>query len=244
MLGILVQLIISWLLIWLFEKNDLRVLGFFPTRQRLLDFALFFIITAICCATEFLMKIILANQHWKINPAFTGKLLWEGIRWNMVSVLFEELIFRGVILYILIKRTGISKAVIISAIGFGIYHWFSYGIIGNIPQMAIIFIITGAMGLVLAYGYAKTLSLYIPIAIHFGWNFTHNFIFSAGPIGKGLFIPVNPAPFRTNSYFLFFTIMLLPMISTLLINYLLLRKHEQVELNIYNRKNHSLQNIL
>lgn len=235
MLGIFVQLIISWLLIWLFEKNDLKVLGFFPTKKRLSDFALFFFITALCCSTEFLMKIFLAHQQWKINPVFTGELLWEGIRWNMVSVLFEELIFRGAILYILIKRLGISKAVIISAIGFGIYHWFSYGIIGNIPQMAIIFIITGIMGLVLAYGYAKTLSLYIPIAIHFGWNFTHMFIFSNGTIGKGLFMPVNPEPFRTNSYLLFFAVMLVPMISTLFLNYMLLRKRKQVELTTYDR---------
>lgn len=206
MLGILVQLIFSCLHIWLLEKNDLKVLSLFPTRQRLLDFVLFLIVTAACCSTEFLMKIFLAHQQWKINPAFTAKLLVEGIWWNIKSVLFEELIFRGVILYLLIKRTGVPKATIISAIAFGIYHWFSFGIIGNIPQMAIIFIITGAMGLLLAYAYAKTLSLYIPIATHFGWNFTHIFVFSERPIGKGLFIPVNPAPFRTDSYLLFFTI--------------------------------------
>ncbi len=235
MLGLLVQLIISWLLIWLFQKNDLRVLGFFPTKRRLINFALFFIVTAFCCSTEFLMKIFLAHQQWKINPAFTGKLLLDGTWWNIKSVLFEELIFRGAILYILIKKLGISKAVIISAIGFGIYHWFSYGIIGNISQMAIIFFITGAMGLVLAYGYAKTLSLYIPIAIHFGWNFTHIFLFSEGPIGNGLFLPAQPGPFKTDSYFLFFTILLLPMISTLLINYLLLRKCKQVEITMYER---------
>jgi len=236
MLGILVQLIISWLLIWLFRKNDLKVLGFFPTKKRLFDFAVFLLVTSACCSAEIVMKIFLAHQQWKINPAFTGRLLWEGIRWNMVSVLFEELIFRGAILYILINKIGISKAVIISAIGFGIYHWFSYGIIGNIPQMAITFFVTGAMGLVLAYGYAKTLSLYIPIAIHFGWNFTHMFIFSEGPTGNGLFIPAQPGPFRTDSYFLFFTILILPMMSALLINYLLLRKHKKVNLALYDRK--------
>ena len=235
MLGIIVQLIISWLLIWLFEKNDLRVLGFFPTKRRLFDFALVLLVTAIFCSIEILMKIFLAHQQWKINPAFTGKLLLDGTWWNIKSVLFEELIFRGAILYILIKKLGISKAVIISAIGFGIYHWFSYGIIGNVTQMAMVFVVTGAMGLVLAYGYAKTLSLYIPIAIHFGWNFTHIFLFSEGPIGNGLFLPAQPGPFKTDSYFLFFTILLLPMISTLLINYLLLRKCKQVEITMYER---------
>ena len=111
----------------------------------------------------------------------------------------------------------------------GIYHWFSFGIFGNIIPMIITFFITGTMGLLLAYGYTKTFSLYIPIAIHLGWNLTRIFIFSQGPIGNGVFIPSNPAPFRTNSYLLFFCITFLPMIAALGINYLLLRKMKTKE---------------
>ena len=44
MVGILVQLAISWLLAWLFVKKGLEVLGLFPTRNRLLHFIIFFII--------------------------------------------------------------------------------------------------------------------------------------------------------------------------------------------------------
>lgn len=124
------------------------------------------------------------NEKWGLNPLFNIRLLWEGIWWNLKSVLFEELIFRGVLLFILIKRLGVAYGIIISSVAFGIYHWFSYGIIGNIPQMAIYFFVTGIMGLVYAYGYSKTFSLYIPSAIHFGWNFTNSFVFSKGPIGK------------------------------------------------------------
>src|SRR5688500_1014765 len=103
MLGIIVQLAISWLIVWLYEKNDLRVLGFFPTKARLLDFLLFFLITAVCCSTGFLLKMYFGGLRWELNPKLTIGLFLEGIRWNMVSVLFEELIFRGVFLYILIK---------------------------------------------------------------------------------------------------------------------------------------------
>ena len=35
MLGIIVQLFISWLIIWLFDKSNLSVLGFRPTTDRL-----------------------------------------------------------------------------------------------------------------------------------------------------------------------------------------------------------------
>lgn len=229
MIGILVQLALSWIIIWFFEKGNLNVLGLVPTKRRLIDLALFFFITAICCATGFLMKMYFAGQQWKLNPELSFTLFFKGLWWNTSSVLFEELIFRGVLLYILIKKTGATKAIIISAIGFGIYHWFSFGIIGNIPQMAIAFITTGVMGLLLAYGYARSLSLYIPIAIHLGWNLTQIFIFSQGPIGNGVFIPVDPAPFRTDSYLLFYSVMYLPMILALSINFFVLKSRKKIQ---------------
>ncbi|MCY7293030.1 MAG: CPBP family intramembrane metalloprotease [Ferruginibacter sp.] len=76
----------------------------------------------------------------------------DGLRWNVISVVIEELIFRCVPLYILIKKLGPSKAIIVSACAFGIYHWFSFGVIGNIPQMVIMFVITGLIGSVLTDG--------------------------------------------------------------------------------------------
>ncbi len=229
MTGIIVQLAISWLLVWLVERKNLGVLGFTPTRRRLGDFALFLLVTAICCASGFFMRIYFAKEQWQVNPSLNANLILSGLWWNIKSVLFEELIFRGVLLYILIKRIGPLKAILISSIAFGIYHWFSYGILGQTTQMIVIFFITGAMGLVFAYGYAKTFSLYIPCAIHLGWNFTHGFIFSSGSIGNGIFTKVNPGPFRTDSYILFFCVQLLPMVSALLANYLLLKRRKQVE---------------
>lgn len=224
MLGIIVQLAISWLLIWLFEKKDLSVLGLWPSPKRIFYFFIFFLVTAAICSTDFLMQIYFANQKWQLNPNLSATLIFQGFWWNIKSVLFEELIFRGVLLYILIKKIGTTKAILLSSIAFGIYHWFSFGIFGNIIPMIITFFITGTMGLLLAYGYTKTFSLYIPIAIHLGWNLTRIFIFSQGLIGNGVFIPSNTGPFRTDSYLLFFCITFLPMIAALGFNYLLLRK--------------------
>jgi len=158
MLGILVQLLISWLIIWLFEKGNLGFLGFYPTKKRLAGFVIFFIITALCCSSDFFMRMLFAQQQWELNPKLTARTILTGTWWNIKSVLFEELIFRGVLFYVLIKKLGHAKAIIISAICFGIYHWFSQGSIGNPVQMAITFFITGTMGLVYAYSYSKTFS--------------------------------------------------------------------------------------
>jgi uncharacterized protein len=228
MAGIIVQLAISWLIIWFFEKGNLGFLGLYPSKTRLPDFILFFFITAICCACGFFLKMYFAKQQWQLNPNITPALVLNGIWWNIKSVLFEELIFRGVLLYILIKKLGHTKAIIISATAFGIYHWFSQNAFGSPVQMTITFFVTGTMGLLLAYGYSKTFSLYIPIAIHLGWNVTQQFIFSDGPIGNQLFVEILPRPEITVSYLIFFIILLLPMLCMFIINWGLLKRRKQI----------------
>lgn len=225
--GIIVQLLISWLIIWLFEKGNLNVFGFYPTKKRLIGFALFFIVTALCCSSDFFMRMLFAKQQWELNPKLTANLISTGIWWNIKSVLFEELIFRGVLFYILIKKLGDKKAIIISAIAFGIYHWFSQSGFGNITQMAITFFVTGTMGLVYAYAYLKTFSLYYPMAIHLGWNLTSSVIFSKSILGDQLFTQVKPIPEVQVGYFIFFCIMLIPLLSAYIVNYLLLKRIQQ-----------------
>ena len=228
MVGIIIQLAVSWLLLWLLAKKNLSVLGFTPTLKRLRDFGLFFLITAIFCASGFLLKKYFAGQQWQINPNLTAKLLLTGLWWNLKSVLFEELIFRGALLYILIKKLGASIAIIISALAFGIYHWFSLELWGNVQMMIYLLLISGALGLVMAYSYTKTYSLYIPIAIHLGWNLINSVIFSSSVIGNQLLIKIDaPAPYPI-SYFLFYFILLFPVAGAIIGNYLVLKKRKQV----------------
>lgn len=224
MLGIIVQLLISWLIIWLFEKGSLNVLGFYPNKKRLIGFAVFFTVTALCCSSDFFMRMIFAKQRWELNPNRTANLILTGIWWNVKSVLFEELIFRGVLLYILIRKLGHTKAVIISAVAFGIYHWFSHEVFGNITQMAITFVTTGVMGLVYAFAYSKTFSLYYPIAIHLGWNLTSSVIFSKSILGDQLFTQVKPVPEVQVGYFIFFCIIFIPLLSACVVNFLILKR--------------------
>lgn len=230
MIGIIVQLAISWLLLWFIEKTDLRVFGLNPTKQRLSDLGVFFLITAICCTTGFILRM-LYGERWGLNPHVSFKLIAEGVWWNIKSVLFEEFIFRGALLYILIKKIGPLKAIIISAIAFGIYHWFSFGILGNVNQMIQVFIITGLMGFVLAYAYSKIFSLYIPIAIHLGWNLTSSVIFSDTNIGNHLLMKLKPAKVVQVSYFTYYLVTLGPILCALLINFFLIKRKKQVAIS-------------
>jgi membrane protease YdiL (CAAX protease family) len=188
MAGIIVELIISWLLLWFISKKHLSVLGFTPTKTRFLNLLFGLLAAAICCAIYYMSFTVFANNSWTINEVFTGQKMAISSRWTFVSVLYEELIFRGALLYIAIQKFGTKTACILSAISFGVYHWFSMGVFGNPVQMIIIFCMTGIWGFMFAMAFAKTKSLYLPIGLHFGWNLISTVVFSQGPLGNQLLI--------------------------------------------------------
>jgi len=187
MLGILIELCISWLILWFVERKDLSVLGLTPTGTRIAQLITGLVISVACCAIFNESTVAFVNNTWLYNKQITAASVLHSSWWVLKSVMFEELIFRGALLYLAIRRMGIAKACYLSAACFGIYHWFSQDAFGNPLQMIFIFIITAVAGLMFAYSYAKTHSLYLPIGLHFGWNFVNIVIFSNGPLGTQLF---------------------------------------------------------
>lgn len=188
MIGIVVALAISWILLYLIEKKSLLDLGFLPVSKRLKQFVIGFLITAALCIGVEMLKVFLSSSSLKLNENLSASLIANMFWWDFKSVLTEELIFRGALLIILIERLGANRALLISAAAFGIYHWFSFGLLGNIVPMIVIFIGTGLMGYAWALAFAKTKSILMPLGLHLGWNFTLNTIFSSGPLQNGLLI--------------------------------------------------------
>lgn len=215
MIGILVQLALSWLILWLFAKTNLLALGIIPTKGRLINLFLGFLFAALCCILYFSVKTYFEKSNWVINKNFTATTALKSSLWVLISVLFEELIFRGALLYIAIKLMGVVKACILSAICFGIYHWFSFGAFGNPVQMFFIFLMTGLWGYMFAMAFARTRSLYLPIGLHFGWNLIQTVVFSGGPLGDQLIYKYTGAPVTGMQSLLVFAIQLftLPLIT-------------------------------
>ena len=191
MIGILVALAISWLLLFLIEKENILALGFLPIVKRLKQFLIGFLITGILCVLVQYLESYLKSSTWVLNENITNKIILKSFWWDFKSVLTEELIFRGALLYILIQKIGSRKSILISAIAFGIYHWFSFGVLGNIMAMILVFIGTGLMGYAWAWAFSKTKSIMLPLGLHLGWNFVHNTIFSKGPLGELVLISKN-----------------------------------------------------
>ncbi|WP_411767593.1 CPBP family intramembrane glutamic endopeptidase [Winogradskyella sp. A3E31] len=188
MIGILVAIAISWLLLYLIEKKNILALGFLPISKRLKQFLIGFLITGILCVLAQLLEAYLKSSTWILNENMTVGTILKSFWWDVKSVLTEELIFRGALLYILIQKIGSKKSILISAIAFGIYHWFSYGVLGNVMAMILVFIGTGLMGYAWALAFLKTKSIMLPFGLHLGWNFIYNTIFSNGPLGELLLI--------------------------------------------------------
>lgn len=230
MLGILIQLIISYFLIRWIQKEDLSVLGLKPSKERIKNLVLFCVIAAIISSITFCLRILFAKELWIINSSLIWQQTFNAIWYNIKSVMYEELIFRGVIFFILIERLGGTKAILISALAFGIYHWFTYEVFNDPIKMLWIFLITFSAGYIYALGYYKTNSLYTPIGMHFGWNIVQSFIFSSGNIGSGLLIQKMPVPQVQVSYFVYYSITLLHIMLFILVFALIFYKKNRTEI--------------
>lgn len=230
MLQLIVLLAVSWLLLWFFEKKNLSVLGMVPDRSRAALFIILFLVSGVFSASAYLLRMIIAQETYVLDRSLNIQSFllecWHQFR----TVLTEELLCRGAVLYILIRRIGRRNAILISAVFFALLHWMNAGVWGDFTQMAIVFTFTFLMGLLLAYAYTRTFSLLIPFAIHLGWNLVQNYIFPGGPAGNHVFVLSEPPPTVTISYTAFFIMLLAPKVAVLLADYLIIKRYKQVQI--------------
>jgi uncharacterized protein len=178
MIGIFVELLLSWILLKFIERKNLAVLGLRPTRQRIKQLLIGLLLSVPFMIALSLVVAFLVHNPYHLNPHYSFRDFANAIGYLFRSVAYENLIFGGALLYILIIRLGSRTAVLLSAIAFGIYHWFSWGVLGQPAQMAISFLMTGAGGYVFALAFERTRSMYLPFALHFGIDFASMILFS------------------------------------------------------------------
>ncbi|HET9388010.1 MAG TPA: CPBP family intramembrane glutamic endopeptidase [Steroidobacteraceae bacterium] len=120
---------------------------------------------------------------WLIGVA--GSASWEGAAGlplaaagSLAAAVGEELIFRGVVFRIIEGRWGTLAALVFSAALFGFLHGANPG--ATVASGAAIALEAGVL---LGLAYCTTRSLWLPIGVHFGWNFTEGGIFGAAVSG-------------------------------------------------------------
>lgn len=97
---------------------------------------------------------------------------------SLAGAVGEELLFRGAVFRITEEWLGTSAALIISAALFGLAH----GLNPTATPIGVIAIGLEA-GVLLGVAYSASRSLWLPIGIHFGWNFTEGGIFGTAVSG-------------------------------------------------------------
>jgi len=199
MIGITIELLLSWTLLYVLYRKDLSVLGLSLAKRKYLILLTGFFLPVFYLSALYLSIAVMVGNPFTINPDYTWGKFAEGLGFVMRGVWYEELLFRGALLYIIIKKWNSQTGLWISAITFGIYHWFSYGIIGQPFHMLTVFISTGTMGMLFAFAFYKFRTIWLPVVLHFGYNFTGMVLFSMEKnVGAQLFIkrftvdPIHP----------------------------------------------------
>jgi membrane protease YdiL (CAAX protease family) len=225
MLMIVVLLVLSWIVLKL-GGEKFNVLGLFPSSRRSFEFFVGFLPASLLALIYFGSMIWMLNAKVEVNDSYSLFQFAAGSWWTLRSVLIEELAFRGALLFLAIKYIGKLRGILLSSAVFGIYHWFSYEVIGDITAMVYTFIITGVGGLAFAYAYAETRSLYLPIGLHFGWNLITITVFSQGMLGEQFLISVteNTLGGWWRLLSLLYQICLMPLITYLCLKYLALSR--------------------
>ena len=112
-------LLLCWLAVYLLEKRNIFHQWLFPPRRRVSEFFQGLIISIVLCI---LTQIF--SPNWMEEPGIYQKIfplakLTFSLLYDFNSVVSEELLFRGIILYFLIKywKTGTCN------VGFSICLW-------------------------------------------------------------------------------------------------------------------------
>jgi membrane protease YdiL (CAAX protease family) len=90
---------------------------------------------------------------------------------------FEEILFRGVLFRITERSLGSVAALVVSSVLFALAH------LPNAGVTALAVGATAAAGVLFAAAYMATQRLWLPIGIHFAWNFVSDGVFSVPTSG-------------------------------------------------------------
>ncbi|WP_431046421.1 lysostaphin resistance A-like protein [Roseateles sp. L2-2] len=113
----------------------------------------------------------------RITGATWQSLLGPMAEMTLAAVL-EELLFRGVLLRVLLGRLGVGPAMAISSLLFGLGHLPTEGF------SAVAFLAIMVAGALLSAAYLVHGRLWLPIGLHFGWNFATTALFGLSSSGN------------------------------------------------------------
>lgn len=162
--GLLTLMAAAWIATRFFDRRAFRSLGFEPSAlPRDSAAGLLIALGMIAGALAMIAAAGWLQMEWtppSIRPSFG--LVAVSLLANSIT---QELLFRGYILQTIESRSSISVAVGLSACLFTAAHGGALTA-GIVPATNLLL-----AGILLGLAYTATRNLWLPIALHFGWNF-------------------------------------------------------------------------
>lgn len=166
------------------DRQSLITLGLNYDGESLTRMSIGAAISLSCVTVVFLMGVLMG--YIKVRPSRLSEdavsslpLFLGGLVDFFTAAVFEEIIFRGYVYFLLLQAGGIYAAIIGSAVVFSTAHLIKHA---NMPLMYVLNAFL--FGIVAAVCRYTTCSLWLPIGLHFGWNVVSGPIFGLPYSGR------------------------------------------------------------
>ena len=119
-----------------------------------------------------LILMLYVTGHYQISGVGFPNRFLSAVIFALGTAIWEEVTFRGLLFRVTEQTFGTWIGVLVSAVAFGAIH-------GLNPNASLAASIASVLesGVLLAAAYFATRTLWLPIGLHFGWNFAEDFIF-------------------------------------------------------------------
>jgi membrane protease YdiL (CAAX protease family) len=161
-------LVIGWACGALLEELPLRALGCTPHRGWIRNLALGSLLGAASLLLAALITAVTRGNQFKIDPAGAGSItrtLTLSLGIFVFAAAAEEILFRGYPLQTLTRANLAWLGILLTSVPFATVHL-------NNPHAVpgFTFINTALAGVWLAVAYLRTRSLWLPLGLHWSWN--------------------------------------------------------------------------
>ena len=172
-------LVIAWVMLHFVDRRPFLSLGFAPRHAR--RDSLFGLIIGLGMMTACIAVLYFCG--WAkpdTNVAFSGSALALAAFAMLANTVTQEVMVRGYVQQTIQRQFGVLSGVIVSALFFLALHF------GAIQGAILPAISLFAAGILLGAAYAVTGNLWLPIALHFGWNFLQGPVLGETVSGQSL----------------------------------------------------------
>lgn len=182
---VLVSVIISsFIMMRSLEKESLLNIGLKFKSGTTYEIVLGLILGFLMITVVVLPNIILGYYRFDLAPNRIIPQIFEAILFFTLVAFAEEILFRGYPFQRLIDGTNPTIATLIFSFVFSLAHFQNPNI--NVIAGLNIFL----AGIWLSVSYIKTRSLWLPISLHFSWNFFQGYLYSLPVSGTTLIEPI------------------------------------------------------